>query len=41
VLGVICITYCVKRSLTEAYRIGAEFKNWKTAYLPIIRRFLD
>lgn len=39
--GVVRITYCVKHSLTDAYRLGAEFRNWESAYLLTIKRFLD
>ena len=41
VRGVIRIAYCVKHSLTDAYRLGAEFRDWETQYLEVIRNFLD
>jgi hypothetical protein len=40
VRGVIRITYCVKHSLAEAHRVGAEFRNWEAAYLLSIRNFV-
>ena len=41
VRGVVRISYCVKHILTEAYRVGAEFKNWESPYLLTIKRCLD
>ena len=39
--GVIRIAYCVKHSLTDAYRLGAEFRDWETQYLEIVQNILD
>lgn len=41
VRGVVRIAYCVKHSLTDAYRHGAEFRDWEESYKAIVLRFLD
>lgn len=41
VRGVVRIAYCVKHSLTEAYRHGAEFRDWEDHYKATIVRYLD
>jgi len=41
VRGVVCIAYCVKHSLTDAYRIGAAFKDLEEHYQDAINRYLE
>lgn len=40
VRGVVCIVYCVKHSLTDAYRVGAEFRDLETRYQHVIDEYL-
>jgi len=40
VRGVVCIAYCAKHSLTDAYRIGAAFRNLEKQYEDAINRYL-
>lgn len=41
VRGVVCIVYCVKHSLADAYRLGAKFKDLESQYLKTIQDYLD
>jgi c-di-GMP-binding flagellar brake protein YcgR len=41
VRGVVCIVYCVKHSLTDAYRVGVAFKNLEEQYQDVINRYLE
>ena len=41
VRGVVRIVYCVKHSLTDAYRMGAEFKDLEEQYLRTIQHYLE
>ena len=39
--GSVRLIYCVKHSLTDAYRVGAELKGWDERSMTLIRRYLD
>ncbi len=41
VRGLVRIAYCVKHSLTDAYRFGAEFKDWEPVHLKAVQSYLD
>ena len=41
VRGVVRIVYCVKHSLADAYRMGAEFKDLEEQYLTTIQHYLE
>lgn len=41
VRGVVCVAYCVKHSLTDAYRVGAAFQNLEKQYQDAIRHYVD
>jgi len=41
VRGVVCIAYCAKHSMTDAYRVGAAFRNLEKQYEDAINRYLE
>jgi hypothetical protein len=41
VRGIVRIAYCVKHSLTDAFRLGAEFRGWNDAPMMAVRKYLD
>ena len=41
VRGVVTIAYCVKHTLTDAYRLGAAFMDLEEQYEVVISRFVD
>jgi len=41
VCGVVCIVCCAKHSLTDAYRVGAAFRNLEAQYQDIVDRHVN
>ena len=41
VRGVVCIPYGVKHSLTDAYRLGAAFRNLEEQYQNVVNHYLE
>ena len=41
VRGAVSVVYCVKHSLTDAYRVGASFRSLDEQHQNVIRRYVD